>query len=64
MPGTVPGGKLAAKTNRERHGENFYVEIGRAGGKKSRGGGFAARPDLARIAGAKGGKASHRRKAA
>jgi general stress protein YciG len=32
------------------------------GGKISRGGGFAANPELARIAGAKGGKASRKNK--
>lgn len=60
MPGTVSGGKRAAQTNMKRHGKNFYQRIGTLGGKKSRNGGFAARRDLARIAGAKGGRKSRR----
>lgn len=63
MAGTVHGGQKAANTNKERYGKEFYVKIGAAGGKKSRGGGFAANPELAREAGRKGGKAS-RKKAA
>ncbi len=55
MPGTVSGGRKAAKTNKERHGRDFYKQVGRAGGRKSRGGGFAANPELAREAGRKGG---------
>ena len=55
MAGTKDGGLLAAKTNKERYGKQFYVKIGAVGGKKSRGGGFAANPELARIAGRKGG---------
>jgi general stress protein YciG len=62
MAGTKAGGAKAAATNRERHGENFYNNIGRAGGTKSRGGGFAKDPELARIAGQKGGKISKRHK--
>lgn len=63
MAGTVEGGRRAALTNKKRYGKEFYVKIGTAGGKKSRGGGFAANPELAREAGRKGGKAS-RKKAA
>ena len=48
--GNSLGGKKAARTNKERHGSTFYQEIGRMGGRKSRGGGFAANPELARIA--------------
>lgn len=57
MPGTREGGMKAAQTNRKRYGKTFYVRIGAIGGKKSTGGGFAANPELARIAGAKGGRA-------
>ncbi len=64
MSGTHKGGAAAAKTNKNRYGEDFYVNIGAIGGKKSRGGGFAKNPELARKAGAKGGKASRRKKAA
>lgn len=60
MPGTRKGGFQAAKTNRERYGSDFYARIGANGGKKSRGGGFAANRELARLAGAKGGKKSRR----
>lgn len=64
MAGTKKGGELAAKTNRSRHGADFYARIGAIGGKKGRTGGFYANRELARIAGAKGGKISRRRKAA
>lgn len=63
MPGTKFGGELAAKTNKKRYGKDFYERIGAMGGKVSKGGGFAANPELARIAGRKGGKASRKRKA-
>lgn len=62
MPGTKAGGLKAAKTNKDRYGEDFYSMIGAAGGKISRGGGFAANRQLARIAGRKGGLKSRRRK--
>lgn len=42
MSGTVIGGKRAAITNKKRHGESFYANIGRLGGKKSKNGGFAS----------------------
>lgn len=63
MPGTRAGGLKAAKTNRKKHGRNFYKEIGRKGGKNGHTGGFASNPELARIAGAKGGRISRRGKA-
>lgn len=63
MPGTAPGGRKAAATNKMRYGANFYETIGKKGGMISRGGGFAKNPDLARQAGRKGGLASRRRKA-
>ncbi len=62
MPGTKHGGVAAAKTNKKRYGKNFYERIGAMGGKVSRGGGFAANPELARIAGKKGGQASRKTK--
>ncbi len=67
MAGTREGGIKAAATNKQRYGnglngtESFYTKIGRKGGRISRGGGFALNPQLASIAGAKGGKASRRR---
>ena len=63
MAGTREGGRRAAATNKQRYGMNFYESIGRLGGRKSRGGGFAKNPQLAREAGAKGGRASRRTKA-
>lgn len=61
MSGTIVGGKRAAATNKAKHGEDFYKNIGRKGGQNGHTGGFAANPELARIAGAKGGKISRRR---
>ncbi len=63
MAGTQRGGRKAAATNKQRYGVNFYESIGALGGRKSRGGGFAKNPDLAREAGRRGGMASRRRKA-
>lgn len=69
MPGTVLGGKRAANTNKTRYGDDYYEMIGAAGGKKSRGGGFASNKigadgltgrERAEIAGRKGGKISKR----
>ncbi len=60
MPGTYSGGVKAAKTNKERYGEDFYVKIGAKGGAKSRGGGFASSHERAVEAGRKGGKAKRR----
>lgn len=65
MAGTKAGGQKAAATNKARHGSDFYAKIGRKGGSVvGTKGGFAANPELARIAGAKGGRISRRRKAA
>lgn len=63
MPGTRQGGLRAAKTNKQRYGQEFYERIGRAGGKISTGGGFSNNPELAREAGRKGGLRSRRSKA-
>lgn len=60
MAGTKAGGVKAAATNIARHGREFYREIGRKGGRNGHTGGFAANPQLAKIAGAKGGKISKR----
>lgn len=63
MAGTKAGGKKTAATNLERHGKDFYREIGAMGGSRTgtRPKGFAANLELARIAGAKGGRISKRR---
>ena len=63
MAGTKKGGEKAAATNKAKHGADFYAKIGAKGGRLGRTGGFAANPDLARIAGAKGGRISRRKKA-
>ena len=62
MPGTPKGGTKAAQTNKKRYGKEFYVRIGAMGGTKSRGGGFAANPELARVAGRIGGLKSRKTK--
>lgn len=67
MSQTLEGGKLAAKTNKERHGENFYREIGAIGGKKGNADGaikgFAAMSREKRAeAGRKGGITSRRKR--
>lgn len=61
MSGTIEGGKLAAKKNKELYGNNFYHEIGRKGGQASGTGGFYANPDLASIVGKIGGQRSSRK---
>jgi general stress protein YciG len=56
MAGTTIGGLKTVETNKKKYGEDFYVKIGALGGAKT--GvkkGFAANPELARTAGAKGG---------
>lgn len=58
MAGTKAGGKKAAATNKAKNGEDFYARIGRKGGQNGHTGGFAANPQLARIAGRKGGLTS------
>ncbi|MBO7720129.1 hypothetical protein J6S35_00620 [Candidatus Saccharibacteria bacterium] len=69
MVGTLQGGKKAAATNKERHGEDFYARIGKKGGHNSRTGGFASDVvgkdgltgrERARMAGAIGGFKSRR----
>lgn len=60
MSGTLKGGKAAAETNKKRYGADYYARIGAMGGAKGRTGGFFANRELARIAGAKGGKKSRR----
>lgn len=69
MAGTRIGGLKAAASNRQRYDEKlkdqggFFAAIGRMGGKKSRGGGFAGMTHEQRVeAGRKGGQASRRTK--
>lgn len=63
MAGTIEGGIKARDKNLKLYGEDFYSKIGAKGGQKSTTGGFYANRELARIAGAKGGKKSKRGKA-
>ena len=62
MAGTKLGGQKAALTNKQRHGDGFYARIGAKGGRNGHTGGFASDPELARRAGAIGGKISKRGK--
>ena len=62
MSGSLAGGKKAAQTNKERYGEEFYKKIGSKGGATP----HVSRPfqkggELARRAGALGGRKSSRR---
>ncbi len=69
MSGTLEGGLAAAKSNKERYGDDWYARIGAIGGKNGHSGGFAAETvgkdgltgrERARIAGYKGGIKSKR----
>ena len=60
MAGTKEGGRKAAARNKAKYGSDFYAKIGAAGGKKGKTGGFYANRELARSAGAKGGRISCR----
>jgi general stress protein YciG len=62
MAGTKAGGQAAAKTNKNKYGSDFYSKIGSKGGKVGKTGGFFANRELARAAGAKGGRISRRTK--
>ena len=55
MTGTRLGGLKACLKNIERE-PNFYQRIGHLGGSVSCKKGFALNPELAKIAGAKGGR--------
>lgn len=61
MPGTRQGGLKTAAKLLEKD-PDFYKKQGVKGGKKSRGGGFTDR-ELARRAGAIGGRVSRRKRA-
>lgn len=70
MSGNKIGGSRAARTNMakydalylEKYGMTFYQYNGSLGGKKGHTGGFFADRELARRAGAKGGRISRRTK--
>jgi general stress protein YciG len=61
MAATREGGIKAAITNKKRYGHDHYAKIGKWGGIKSRGGGFAKDPQFARAMGVLGGLKSRRR---
>lgn len=63
MAGTKEGGLKAYKTNIQKRGKNFYREIGRLGGRvyTTKPKGFAANPERAKLAGAKGGARGKRK---
>lgn len=71
MAGNRIGGLKAAATNKAKYGEDFYRIRGSIGGKRGTTGGFASEVvgddgltgrERARIAGARGGRISRRRK--
>lgn len=72
MSGTRKGGLKAANTNKEKHGKDFYKEIGRKGGKAGNTGGFASKkigkdgltgPERAKVWGAIAGHIGKRKAA-
>ena len=69
MAGTREGGKKAAATNKQKHGDDFYARIGSVGGRNGHTGGFGSDTvgkdgltgqERAAIAGRKGGQKSKR----
>lgn len=63
MSGTHIGGIKTSKTNKKKHGPDFYARIGRMGGRARVPKGFALDKDLASRAGRIGGTLSKRGKA-
>ena len=63
MTGTKAGGLKARNTIQEKHGKDFYKKIGTIGGSVFREAPrwFALHPDIAKTAGAKGGRTSTRK---
>ena len=57
---TKAGGPKVRKTIEEKYGKDFWSKIGRKGGKATGMKGFALNPELAKVAGSKGGKISTR----
>lgn len=60
MTGTRSGGLKAAIKNLKKD-PDFYKKIGAKGGKRGHTGGFYVNRELAKIAGAKGGRISKRK---
>lgn len=62
MSGTKEGGRKAAATNKERHGDDFFASIGSKGGRNGHTGGFFAMdPKKRSECGRKGGHNSSRK---
>lgn len=61
MAGTKAGGLKAAQKNLASD-PLFYKKIGKKGGEGGNTGGFASNPALAKVAGAKGGRISKRKR--
>lgn len=59
MSGTRLGGVKAAENIKKKYGDDFFKKIGQIGGKAPVGG-FSKNPQLAKKAGAMGGKKSRR----
>lgn len=55
MAQTVEGAKKAVTTTYDRYGKEFFQHMGYLGGKKSKGGGFTGKTELAKLAGKIGG---------
>lgn len=62
MSNTKAGAQKAVKTIYKKYGKDFFRRIGKTGGHNGHTGGFFANPELAKRAGAKGGRISRRRK--
>lgn len=63
MAGTKTGGMKCVETNKNKHGKDYYKELGILGGKvRHPNKGFGSNRELARIAGKKGGEVSRRGK--
>ena len=71
MAGTQEGGLKASKKIKQRYGKDYYTQMGKIGGMKSRTGGFASTTvgsdgltgrERASLSGAIGGKISRRNK--
>ena len=63
MAGTRASALKARETIKEMYGEDFFVNIGRKGGRRCVSKGFGKNKELASSAGRKGGKISKRGKA-
>jgi general stress protein YciG len=58
MPGTLEGGSKTADTNKKKYGADYYVKLGKLGGKAGTGHKFGHGKVDPHEAGRKGGKAT------